>query len=209
MKKDIILAGVGGQGILTIATIIGYAAVKEKLYLKQAEVHGMSQRGGDVQSHLRISDKEIYSDLIPHGCADLIISLEPMEALRYLPFLKEDGWLITNNKPFINIPNYPDLEDLIVQIESLENHIILEAAKIAKDMGSTKAANMVVLGAASKFLELTYERLEEGIKFIFQKKGEKIVKTNLKALAAGKSVYYSSTQGDSTQKDADQAGKPQ
>ena len=85
MKKDIILAGVGGQGILTIATIIGDAATVAGLNLKQAEVHGMSQRGGDVQSNLRLSTDLIHSDLIKQGAADLIISMEPMEALRYLP----------------------------------------------------------------------------------------------------------------------------
>lgn len=110
MNTDIILSGVGGQGILSIATIIGAAAIKEKLYIKQAEVHGMSQRGGDVQSNLRISSDPISSDLIPLGKADLIISLEPMEAMRYLPYLKKDGWIITNTAPFINIPNYPELQ---------------------------------------------------------------------------------------------------
>ena len=85
MKQDIILSGVGGQGILSIATIIGEAATQAGLTLKQAEVHGMSQRGGDVQSNLRTSSDEILSDLIPQGAADIIISLEPMEALRYVP----------------------------------------------------------------------------------------------------------------------------
>ncbi|MEA2103170.1 MAG: indolepyruvate oxidoreductase subunit beta [Candidatus Cloacimonadota bacterium] len=187
MKKDIILAGVGGQGILTIATIIGYAVVNEKLNLKQAEVHGMSQRGGDVQSHLRISDKEIHSDLIPESCADLILSLEPMESLRYLPYLKKNGWLITNDKPFVNIPNYPDQSKLIDEIKSLPNHIILDADQIAKNLGSVRSANMVMLGAAAKFLDLPFEKLEEGIKYIFGSKGDKIVETNLKALAAGDS----------------------
>ena len=107
MKKDIILAGVGGQGILSIAATIGFAAIEAGLHIKQSEVHGMSQRGGDVQSHLRLSDSEIASDLIPFGKADMIISVEPMESLRYLPMLSPDGWLITNTTPFINIPNYP------------------------------------------------------------------------------------------------------
>ena len=87
MKTDIILCGVGGQGILSIATVLGQAATASGLYLKQAEVHGMSQRGGDVQSNLRLSTERIWSDLIPKGQADLIISMEPMEALRYLPYL--------------------------------------------------------------------------------------------------------------------------
>lgn len=186
MKKDIILAGVGGQGILTIATIIGYAAVESNLYLKQAEVHGMSQRGGDVQSHLRISDKEIYSDLIPQGKADIILSVEPMEALRYLPYLAKSGWMITNKKAFVNIPNYPPSDKIEDEIEKLTKKIALNADEMAKEIGSERAMNMVMLGAASLFLDLDYEKIKDGIKYLFGKKGEKIVETNLKALEAGR-----------------------
>ncbi len=186
MKKDIILAGVGGQGILSIAAIIGYAAVENGLNLKQAEVHGMSQRGGDVQSHLRISDREIYSDLIPQGGADLIISVEPMEALRYMPYLSQNGWFITNTTPFVNIPNYPDTEKLMNEINSIPNHVAINADQIAKDIGASRSMNMVMLGAASLFLDIPYDKLEEGIKFIFGRKGEKVVESNLKAMKAGK-----------------------
>ncbi len=186
MKKDIILAGVGGQGILSIATIIGYAAIESGLNLKQAEVHGMSQRGGDVQSHLRISDKEIYSDLIPHGAADMIISVEPMEALRYKPYLSTDGWFITNTKPFVNIPNYPEMDKIMDEIESFKKHVALDADQIAKDLNAPRSMNMVVLGAASLFLDIPFEKLEEGIKFIFGRKGEKVVESNLKAMKAGR-----------------------
>ena len=119
MKKDIILAGVGGQGILSIAATIGYAAVESGLFLKQSEVHGMSQRGGDVQSHFRLSDKDIASDLIPQGSADIIISVEPMEALRYVSMLAPDGWVITNTTPFNNIPNYPNIDEILAEIKKL------------------------------------------------------------------------------------------
>lgn len=149
MKKDIILAGVGGQGILSIAATIGTAALSTGLFLKQAEVHGMSQRGGDVQSNLRISDREIASDLIPQGKADMIISVEPMESLRYLPMLSPDGWLVTNTKPYINIRNYPEMDKLMAEIEAQPRHIALDADEIARQMGSPKSANMVILGAAS------------------------------------------------------------
>lgn len=185
MKKDIILAGVGGQGILSIAATIGLAAVDMGLFLKQAEVHGMSQRGGDVQSHLRISDKDIASDLIPFGKADLIISVEPMEALRYLPMLSPEGWVITNTKPFINIPNYPDQNDLLKEIESLPKHIALDADKIAREIGSAKSANMVILGASSLFLEIPYEQLEKAVEKLFSRKGETVVKANKDAMKAG------------------------
>jgi len=186
MKKDIILAGVGGQGILSIAAAIGAAAIEAGLHLKQAEVHGMSQRGGDVHSDLRISDKEISSDLIPEGKADMIISVEPMESLRYLPMLSKDGWLITSTKPYVNIPNYPEIDNIIQEIEAHQNHIAIDAEKIAAEIGMKRSANIVILGAASPFLGLEYEGLEKAIRNIFKTKGEKIVESNLLALKTGR-----------------------
>ena len=188
MKKDIILSGVGGQGILSIATVIGEAALKEGLYRKQAEVDGMSQRGGDVQSNLRISDKPIASDLIPTGKCDLIISLEPMESLRYLPYLSNDGWLVTNEVPFINIPNYPAEADIMNEINKLPHKIILDVDKVAKELGSPRVSNIVLLGATIPFLGIEYSKIQESIRDIFERKGEAIVEINLKALAAGKEI---------------------
>jgi len=185
MKADIILSGVGGQGILSIAAVIGEAALKEGLYMKQADVHGMSQRGGDVQSNLRISDKPIASDLIPKGKADLIISLEPMESLRYLPYLKKDGWLVTNSRPFVNIPNYPVLDIVNEELGKLPNKVILDVEAIAKDLGSVRAANIVMLGAAAPFIGIEYAKIEDGIRRIFGRKGDDIVNMNLNALKAG------------------------
>jgi indolepyruvate ferredoxin oxidoreductase beta subunit len=186
MKIDIILAGVGGQGILSIASIIGYAAVKKGLYMKQAEVHGMSQRGGDVQSHFRLADYEIASDLIPLGKADLIISVEPMEALRYLPWLSADGWLITNSQPFVNIPNYPNEELIKKEIDNLPHSLMINADQIAKDLGSERSANMVILGAASPYLQMDFEALENAVSEVFAKKGDNIVALNLACLNAGR-----------------------
>jgi len=186
MNIDIILAGVGGQGILSIATIIGNTAVKQGLYLKQAEVHGMSQRGGDVQSHLRLSDKEIASDLIPTGKADIIISVEPMEALRYLPMLKPQGWVITNTNPFINIPNYPEESILMKRIEQLPHKIAINADKIAKDLGSARSSNMVILGAAAPFLQLNYKDIEQTVTDTFLRKGQEVVDVNIACLNAGR-----------------------
>jgi indolepyruvate ferredoxin oxidoreductase, beta subunit len=185
MKRDIILAGVGGQGILSIAATIGMAALGSGLHLKQAEVHGMSQRGGDVSSNLRIADHEIASDLIPFGQADLIISVEPMESLRYLPLLSENGWLITNTKPYININNYPPLESLMTEIESFQKHIALNADDIAKELGAVRSANMVILGAATPFLEIPHEKIQDAIRQIFGRKGAEVVKLNLDAFEAG------------------------
>lgn len=186
MKKDIILAGVGGQGIISIAAIIGFAALEEGLHLKQSEVHGMSQRGGDVQSNLRISDREIASDLIPLGKADCIISVEPLESLRYLPFLSPEGWIITSTKPYINIPDYPDMEKIMLEIKKIPHHIALDAEVMAKDAGSSKTANVVILGSASPFLDIPYEKLENSVRFIFRKKGDEIIQKNLNALRAGR-----------------------
>ena len=184
MHTDIILSGVGGQGILSIATIIGSAAINEGLYIKQAEVHGMSQRGGDVQSNLRISSEPIASDLIPLGKADIIISLEPMEALRYLPYLNKGGWLITNTAPFINIPNYPDQDKLMKEIENLQS-VATDVDTIAKQVASPRAANIVLLGAASPFLGIDVAKIEDGIRRVFGRKGEDVVDMNLKAFRAG------------------------
>ena len=194
MKNDIILAGVGGQGILSIAAIIGYAAVQSNLYLKQAEVHGMSQRGGDVQSHLRLSSEEIASDLIPQGKADMIISVEPMESLRYLPYLSPDGWVISNSEPFVNIPNYPPKEQVMQEIEKLPRHILLNADQMAEELGTKKAANMVILGAASPFIDIPFSKLEDAIRFLFGKKGEDLVNINLEAIRAGRNFARKSMQ---------------
>lgn len=185
MKKDIILCGVGGQGILSIATIIGEAATKAGLNLKQAEVHGMSQRGGDVQSHLRLSDTEIYSDLIAEGSADMIISMEPMESLRYLPFLAANGKIVTSNKPFVNIPNYPEMAAVTAALESLPS-VAMDIEEVAKNAGNARGANMVLLGMAARYLQiLTPDQLCEAIRTIFARKGEAVVEANIKAFQAG------------------------
>lgn len=186
MKTNIILSGVGGQGILTIAAVLDTAALDQGLFVKQAEVHGMSQRGGAVQSHVRISDKEIFSDLIPFGKADMILSVEPMELLRYLPYLKPDGWLITDSEPFINNKNYPEEKTLFSEIESHPNNIIVEATEIAKRIGNSKAANMVLLGAASSLIPISERSLLKAIKTLFQRKSERIINLNIEAFNAGK-----------------------
>ena len=186
MKKDIILAGVGGQGILTIATIIGDAAAAAGVNLKQAEVHGMSQRGGDVQSNLRLSTETIYSDLIKQGAADMIISMEPMEALRYLPYLSEEGVVVTSSNAFKNIPNYPDEEAMMSELQALPRVSVLPIEDLAKGNSMPKSANVVLLGMAAKYIEiLSPEQLRESIKRVFASKGEKIVEMNCQAFDLG------------------------
>lgn len=186
MKTDIILAGVGGQGILTIAAAIGFASLYEQKSVKQAEVHGMSQRGGAVQSHLRISDKSIASDLIPLGTADLILSVEPMEALRYLPYLAEQGWVVTNSVPFVNISDYPPIDLIEQQFNLMPHSVWLNADQLAKECNSPKSSNIVMLGAASEHLGLRFDSLLVGVEQIFNRKGKDVVEANIRALETGR-----------------------
>lgn len=188
MKTDIILAGVGGQGILSVATILGVAALNQGLNIKQAEVHGMSQRGGDVQSDLRISSEKISSDLIPAGKADIIVSLEPMEALRYVHRLSPDGWIVTSAAPFVNIPNYPEMEKIEEELKSVDNLVAFDMEAVAKEMASPRSSNMVLLGAASPFIDMPAEELEAAIRMVFASKGENIVMQNIEAFRAGRNL---------------------
>ncbi len=185
MQKNIIISGVGGQGILTMASIIDLAAMNLGLNVKQAEVHGMSQRGGAVESHLRISSDEIFSDLIPKGKADIILSIEPMESLRYLPFLSPDGVIVTATEPYINITAYPDMQKLLDTIAAAANHVFVNADVLAKEAGSAKSYNVVMLGAAAPYLEIETEELEKAIEMFFSRKGQEMVDMNIKAFRLG------------------------
>jgi indolepyruvate ferredoxin oxidoreductase, beta subunit len=184
-KQDIILAGVGGQGILSIAFVIDSAALRDGLFVKQAEVHGMAQRGGAVTSHLRLSRERIWSDLIPRGGADLIISVEPLEALRYLDFLRPGGRVVTSSTPFVNIPDYPEKSALIGRIKSLPGSIVVDSEALAKQAGSSRAQNTVMLGAAARLLMPGEAGLRDFIRVLFEKRGEKILEANRKAFEAG------------------------
>ncbi|HAR37185.1 MAG: indolepyruvate oxidoreductase [Bacteroidetes bacterium GWD2_45_23] len=186
MYKNIIIAGVGGQGILTIASIIDLAAMNLGLHVKQAEVHGMSQRGGAVESHLRISTEEIYSDLIPLGKADMILSLEPMESLRYLPFLAPDGVIVTSTEPYENIDSYPDKTELLQKISESSSAFLVDAKSMATAAGNVMTYNVAMLGAAAPYIGMEPEELEKAIVTYFGGKGEKIVETNLNAFRLGK-----------------------
>ena len=187
MKQDIILAGVGGQGILSIAFVIDNAALKQGFDFKQAEVHGMAQRGGAVQSHVRISDHPVFSDLIPKGVADMILSVEPMESVRYLDYLSPEGIVVTSRSPFVNIPDYPDIDEVLSAIETVTNRVIVDSEKLAKEAGSPKAQNMVMLGAASPHLILEEENLKHFIRVLFEPRGDKMVEMNINAFGLGRS----------------------
>jgi indolepyruvate ferredoxin oxidoreductase beta subunit len=188
VKQDIILAGVGGQGTLSIAYVIDRAALKQGLNLKQAEVHGMAQRGGAVQSHLRLSSELVYSDLIPKGAADMILSVEPLEALRYVDYLCPDGIIVASSTPYVNIPDYPPLEDVLKAIRGFKRSVVVDSGGLAQEAGSARAQNMVMLGAASRFLVLEEPDLREFIRELFRDRGESVVATNLKAFELGRAA---------------------
>jgi indolepyruvate ferredoxin oxidoreductase beta subunit len=185
-KQDIILAGVGGQGILSIAFVVDNAALKEGLNVKQAEVHGMAQRGGAVQSHLRLSTGRIWSDLIPRGGADLILSVEPLEALRYLDFLKPDGRIVTSSNPIVHRPDYPEIGGVLAKVRAIPGSVVVDAEKLAKEAGASRAQNTVMLGAAAKHLIVAEASLKDYIRVLFEKRGERILEANLKAFELGR-----------------------
>ena len=188
MQINIILAGVGGQGILTIAAVIDHAALQSGLIVRQAEVHGMSQRGGAVQSHLRIADQEIYSDLIAEGTANLILSVEPLEALRYLPFLASEGRIVTSTDLFINMEGYPAMEHIHAELHRTNRPVLVSAADLARKAGNLRTSNMVMLGAASPFTGLASQELEASIEKLFRAKGDEIVAMNIRAFRTGKAL---------------------
>jgi len=186
MKQDIILAGVGGQGILSIAYVIDNAALRKGLAMKQAEVHGMAQRGGGVQSHLRLADRTIYSDLIPRGAADMILSVEPLEALRYVDYLAPEGMLVTSSTPFVNIPDYPPIDQVLAAIRRFKRNVIVDSGALAAEAGSPRSQNMVMLGAASHALVIEEAELREVVTELFKPRGDSMVATNLKAFELGR-----------------------
>ncbi len=186
IQQDIIIAGVGGQGILTITTIIDLAALAKGLHVKQSEVHGMAQRGGAVVCHLRLSSEPIASDLISFGTAQLILAMEPMEGLRYLPYLRKDGVLVANQNPVRNIPAYPDMEPIMKRIKSWPRYVILDAEKLARQAGHIRTVNSVILGATSAFLVVRPEELKAEVSAFFDRKGPAVVKQNLTAFDLGR-----------------------
>jgi indolepyruvate ferredoxin oxidoreductase beta subunit len=188
METNIILCGVGGQGILSISLVIDMTALKQGLSFKQAEVHGMSQRGGSVQSHLRVSDQPLWSDLVPRGRGTLILSIEPLESLRYVELLGPEGAVVTGVEPYVNVAGYPEAEKLLEAVASLPHHVLVPAERLARAAGSARAANMVLLGAAVPYLGLRVELCEASISEAFARKGEKVQRVNLDAFRAGRAA---------------------
>ncbi len=188
MKCDVIIAGVGGQGILSIATVLGRAALSHGFRLKQAEVHGMAQRGGAVQSHFRVSDEPIHSDIIGQAGADVIVGMEPMESLRYLAWLAPEGWLISNREAVVNIPDYPPVEELCAGVEAWKRHLLFDGSELARQAGSARSLNMAMLGAATPFIPIPQAVLEQAISDQFELKGTSVVETNIEVFRAARAL---------------------
>jgi indolepyruvate ferredoxin oxidoreductase beta subunit len=188
MQKNIILAGVGGQGILSIAYVFDNAALDAGFHFKQAEVHGMAQRGGAVQSNLRYSDAEIHSDLIPEGKCDMVLAVEPLEVMRYWHYLKPDGWVVTSITPYVNIPDYPEMDTLLSDLAAFPNMVMVDTGHLARAAGNLRAQNTVVVGAASNLLDFTEQQLLKHVEGLFAHKGEKIVEVNRKAFLYGRAA---------------------
>lgn len=185
MKYDIIVAGVGGQGVVSVGAIIARSAIRSGLWATQSEVHGMAQRGGSVISHLRLSRAPIESGTIGHGHADLLIGMEPVESLRHIDFLRPTGDLLVSTNPIRNIPFYPDLDKILGSIRKLPNTATVDAERIARQAGSARAANIVMIGAASHVLPIAESHIRRVIEEWFGSKGAKVVRTNLDAFALG------------------------
>ncbi|HVL68260.1 MAG TPA: indolepyruvate oxidoreductase subunit beta [Vicinamibacterales bacterium] len=191
MKFDVIVAGVGGQGVLSLSSILAAAALNGGLFVKQSEVHGMAQRGGAVTAHLRLSSTPVHSELVALGSASMILSLEPLEALRHLEYLAPGGAVVTAVDPVRNIPNYPALDELVAAIRLLPSAVEVEAAALARRAGLARATNMVMAGAAAPWLPLRPDDLESCIRMLFASKGPVVVERNLAAFRAGREVSCS------------------
>jgi len=199
MKYDIILCGVGGQGILSVAAVIAQAAMDAGLEVRQSEVHGMAQRGGAVQAHLRISDADIHSDLIGKGRADMILSMEPLETLRYLDYLTGGGMVVSAAESFNNIPDYPEEARILDAIKALPRNVVVQTKSIALKVGNPNSANMALVGAASPYLPIKYNLLQAALKTRLGSKGAEIEEKNLTALDLGRALTTSTridTEGD-------------
>lgn len=196
MRYDILLAGVGGQGVLTAAALIAGAAVREGHVVKQSEVHGMAQRGGSVSAHLRIADEPIWSDLIPRGRAHLLVSAEPLEALRYLEHLAPDGAVVSDSEPVHNIPVYPDLDRLRGALLSRGRVVLVDAGRLAREAGLPQAQAVVLTGAAAAFLPLRPEAIEEQLRAVFELRSPRVLEANLRAFRAGREAAARDSGGE-------------
>lgn len=189
MTRDVILAGVGGQGVLSLASILAQAALREGLQAKQSEVHGMAQRGGDVSAHLRLSDRPIRSALVSESRADLVLSMEPVEALRWSRWLSSAGAIVSATEPVRNVPDYPALDEVLALLRARPGTVLVDAVALARRAGNAKAANAVLVGAASPWLPVGAATIEEILREAFATKGEAVVEANVLAFRFGREAH--------------------
>ncbi len=183
---NILISGVGGQGTLLASRVLGKYAMLQGKDCKLSEIHGMSQRGGSVTTHVRIGDK-IYSPVVSEGCADIILAFETLEAVRMKHYLKSDGVLLVNNAEILPMPcitgaaKYPDglAEKLQTTVAGTR---LINAQALAIEAGSEKATNIVMIGAMCKLLHFDKDVLEAAICACVP---QKFAELNLKAFALG------------------------
>jgi indolepyruvate ferredoxin oxidoreductase, beta subunit len=190
MRYDVVAAGVGGQGVLLVARCLAAAALAEGLRVKQSETHGMAQRGGSVVSYIRIGDGAVHSPLVSPGTASLLLGFELLEAVRSLEYLAPDGKAVASTETVANIPNYPDPDVLIRRLGEHPGARFLDPRSPAREAGSARAANLVLLGAAAAFLPIRRETLETSVERLFESASPKIRTCNLRAFELGRALRF-------------------
>lgn len=192
MSFDVIIVGVGGQGAILASDIIGQASLLEGKSVRAMETHGMAQRGGSVENHIRIDCR--YGGMIPLRCANLMIGLEPAEALRYGHYLSPSGKAVVNMRPTVppsvtrGQATYPEIRELVEKLEGLCERVIeIDAPALATKAGHPLTMNVIMVGAASKFLPLSEESLLEGVKMLVPKKS---VDANVSAFQLGRDSFF-------------------
>ena len=184
----IVLAGVGGQGVLSLAQIVLEALRRSGLQALQSEIHGMSQRGGSVHAQVCFAEVPLTSPIIDEGCADLLISLEPLEALRYVAMLRMDGHLVVSEEPQMSMDGYPPLDDVYAALKKVRGCHLLDTEELARRLNHRQAGGMALLGMASKYLPVTDEVWRKVIFERFEAKGARVTDKNLEAFEAGRGL---------------------
>lgn len=186
--SGVIVAGVGGQGAITVSQLILGAAWKSGYYTLQSEVHGMSQRGGSVNAQILFDKKEVTSPVIMEGRGDLLIGLEPLETLRYLNLLDEGAFVISSVSPIKNMMTYPEIGKIIAELKKIPGVLLIDTEKLSVELDNKNAGNMILLGVASKHLPFEDNTWYEVINERFEGKSEVLIKKNIEAFEYGKNL---------------------
>jgi len=184
----IVLSGVGGQGVLSLAQIVLEALRRSGLHALQSEIHGMSQRGGSVHAQVCFSKVPLTSPIIDEGCADLLIALEPLEALRYVSMLRMNGHLVVSEEPQVNMEGYPPIEDVYAALKAVRGSHLIDTEDLARKLNHKQAGGMALLGMASKFLPVSEETWRDVITQRFEAKGARVTEKNIEAFQAGRGL---------------------